>query len=223
MTDQGKQPNPGTASQPNHSTESLKQQGRDTAHEVSDAAQHQAEGYFNQQRDNAAEQSHKLTGVLQKMADEFDNQQQPYFSKQARKFADTTERFSNTLRDKDLHSVCSEAKSFSRREPALFLGGVIAAGFLASRFLRSSAQHTHSDDSQPRYSNTVDERSTGYPMQENVPAGQASSVSQSSSLSNSPAQNSPAQNSPVQNSSVTGNSVPGTGTMSSTGRENGMP
>ncbi len=171
MTDQGKQPNSGAPHQANPSAESLKQQGRDTAHEVNEAAQYQAEGYFNQQRDNAAEQSHKLTGVLQKMADEFDNQQQPYFSKQARKFADTTERFSTTLRDKDLQTVCNDAKSFSRREPALFLGGMMAAGFLASRFLRSSAQHTHSDDSPAGYSNSVDERSNGYPMQDNVPLG----------------------------------------------------
>lgn len=147
MIDQGKQPNPGAPAQQNPSTESLKKQGRDTAHEVGEAAQHQAEGYFNQQRDNAAEQSHKLTGVLQKMADEFDNQQQPFFSKQARKFADTTERFSHNLRDKDLRSVCDEAQSFSRREPALFVGGVIAAGFLVSRFLRSSAQHSSAQHS----------------------------------------------------------------------------
>lgn len=183
MTNQGPRPNAGATNQPDHSTESLKQQGRETAHEVSDAAHHQAESYFNQQRDNAAEQSRKLTSVLQKMADEFDNQKQPYFSKQTRKFADTTEQFSNKLRDKDLRSVCSEAQSFSRREPALFLGGMVAAGFLATRFLRSSAQHSHNDDAHSRYSNPTDERSTGFPMQDNVPAGQASTASQASSLS----------------------------------------
>ncbi|NYT73579.1 hypothetical protein HZU72_14245 [Halomonas sp. QX-2] len=198
MIDQGNQPSPGAPAQPNHSTESLKQQGRDTAHEVGEAAQHQAEGYFNQQRDNAAEQSHKLTGVLQKMADEFDNQQQPFFSKQARKFADTTERFSHNLRDKDFRNVCDEAQSLSRREPALFIGGVIAAGFLAARFLRSSGQHSHQ-----RYTNATDEHSTGLPMQENVPAGQASPVSQASSLS--------------------GSSVPSNRAIGSAGRENGMP
>lgn len=203
MIDQGKQPNPGSPSPPDASTETLKQQGRETVHEVSEAAQHQAEGYFNQQRDYAAEQSHKLTSVLQKMADEFDNQQQPFFSKQAKKFADTTERFSHNLRGKDLRNVCHEAQSFSRREPALFMGGLIAAGFLATRFLRSSGQHSHSEGSHHHYSNPTDERSTGLPMQENVPAGQASSVSQASSLS--------------------GSSVPGNGAVGASGRENGMP
>ncbi|HSP31416.1 MAG TPA: hypothetical protein VLO13_05325, partial [Halomonas sp.] len=161
MIDQGKQSDAGSPTTPGAAsgstpqdhksdtlnTDKLKQQGRDTAHEVGEVAQKQAESYYTQQRDNAADQSHKLTNVFQKMADEFDNQEQPFFSKQARKLADTTERFSNNLRDKDLRSVCDQAQSFSRREPALFVGGVIAAGFLVSRFLRSSSQHQHTSDS----------------------------------------------------------------------------
>ncbi|SDN67341.1 hypothetical protein [Vreelandella arcis] len=141
----------------------LKQQGRETAHEVGEAAQHQAESYFSQQRDYAADQSHKLTGALQKMADEFDNQQQPYLSKPARKLADSTERFSKKLRDKDLRSVCEEAQNFSRREPALFIGGVIAAGFLVSRFLRSSSEHRSGEDSSDQHTsgaNTQPNRSS---------------------------------------------------------------
>lgn len=195
MTDQGKQPNPGATAQPHETKESLKHRGRDAAHDVSEAAHQQAESYFTKQRDNVAEQSEKFTSVLHKMADEFDQQEQPYFSKQARKVADTTDRMSHKLRDKDLRSVCDEAQSFSRREPALFVGGLIAAGFLASRFLRSSSKHTHGNDG---YSNTTDERSTGRPMEESVPAATSatspgsatptSTYSQSSSLSGGPSQ-----------------------------------
>lgn len=161
MIDHGKQADPGSSSTPNtatgspqsnsgtaHSpnTDHLKQQGRDAAHDVSEAAQHQAESFYNQQRDTAAEQTQKFTSVFYKMADEFDNQQQPYFSQQVRKLADTADRFSNKLRDKDLKSICQEAQSYSRREPALFFGGAIAAGFLLTRFLRSSSQHSHSSN-----------------------------------------------------------------------------
>lgn len=156
MIDHGKQADPGSSSTPNNGTthsnpgsstaDSLKQQGRDTVHDVGEAAQHQAEHLYNQQRDSAAEQTQKFTSVFYKMADEFDNQQQPYFSRQARKFADTADRFSNKLRDKDLKSICQEAQRYSRREPALFFGGAIAAGFLVTRFLRSSGQHSHPSD-----------------------------------------------------------------------------
>lgn len=164
MNDQGKHADPSSpsTSQPNaepsqaHNasgkdsldTEGLKQQGRDAAHDVGEATQQHAENMYNHQRDSAAEQTRKLTDVFQKMADEFDNQEQPYFSEQARKLANTADRFSNKLREKDLRSICSDAQNYSRREPALFIGGAIAAGFLVSRFLRSSSQHQSTSSAQ---------------------------------------------------------------------------
>lgn len=192
MIDHGKQADPGSSSTPNTATGSpqsnngtahspnsdhLKQQGRDAVHDVSEAAQHQAENFYNQQRDTAAEQTQKFTSVFYKMADEFDNQQQPYFSQQVRKLADTADRFSNKLRDKDLKSICQEAQSYSRREPALFFGGAIAAGFLLTRFLRSSGQHSHSssDHSHPSsgYSNQPSGAYSGHssPTPDNPSAG----------------------------------------------------
>lgn len=152
MIDQGRNTDPGspsTSQPPTGSTagngslnpEKAKQQGREAAHEVGEAAQQQAENLFSQQRDSAAEQTGKLGSVFQKMADEFDNQQQPFFSNQARKLANTTDRVTQQLREKDLRSICDDAQRYSRREPALFIGGAIAAGFLVSRFLRSSSQH----------------------------------------------------------------------------------
>ncbi|WP_346795594.1 hypothetical protein R5M92_09025 [Halomonas sp. Bachu 37] len=159
MIDQGKHTDPGSPSTSQATTGSAgngslnpdkaKQQGRETAHEVSEAAHQQAENLFSQQRDNAAEQAGKFSSVFQKMADEFDNQQQPYFSEKARKLADTTDRFTQNLRNRDLQSICNDAQSYSRREPALFIGGAIAAGFLVSRFLRSSSQHQSASGSQP--------------------------------------------------------------------------
>ncbi|WP_185856233.1 hypothetical protein [Vreelandella populi] len=169
MIDHGKQADPGSSSTPNTGTshssspsaDSLKQQGRDTVHDVSEAAQHQAESLFNRQRDTAAEQTNKFTNAINKMADEFDSQEQPYFSQQARKLADTADRFSNKLRDKDLKSLCQEAQSYSRREPALFFGGAIAAGFLLTRFLRSSGQHSHSSSQHSQSSGNQSHQSSG--------------------------------------------------------------
>jgi len=85
------------------------------------------------------------------------------------------------LRDKDLRTVCNEAQSFSRREPALFIGGVIAAGFLASRFLRSSSHHSSSQ--QASSSDTPSNRAPGSPVQgssvpQNPPYSQPSSLTE---------------------------------------------
>ncbi|XQU09284.1 hypothetical protein P4544_05870 [Halomonas sp. LY9] len=118
--------------------ETLKQKGQQSADEIKDAAREQAESVFERQRDNAANHTHTLGTVLNNAADEFDRQQQPFCSEQARKLAGHTERFSQHMRDKDLHSLCRSVEDYGRREPAMFIGGAIAAGFLVTRFLRSS-------------------------------------------------------------------------------------
>jgi hypothetical protein len=53
--------------------------------------------------------------------------------------ADRLERLSGTLRDEDLDSVVRQAESFARREPLLFFGAAVAAGFVALRLLKSAA------------------------------------------------------------------------------------
>lgn len=126
---------------PHHDTtdhETLKQKGQQSADEIKDAAREQAESVYERQRDNAANHTHTLGTVLKNAADEFDRQQQPFCSEQARKLAGHTERLSQHMRDKDLHSLCRSVEDYGRREPAMFIGGAIAAGFLVTRFLRSS-------------------------------------------------------------------------------------
>ncbi|RUR33280.1 hypothetical protein ELY33_02680 [Vreelandella andesensis] len=134
-----------------HDDDSLKQKGQESVEELKDAAQQQAESAFAKQRESAAEQTKIVGAVLQKAADEFDRQKQPFCSRQVRKLAQTADRFSQTMREKDLRSVCKEAENYGRKEPALFIGGAIAAGFLVTRFLRSSSSHSHTANSDPQH------------------------------------------------------------------------
>ncbi|SFH71129.1 hypothetical protein [Modicisalibacter xianhensis] len=116
----------------------LKQRGRETAHEIKGAARQQAEGLFSQQRDAAADQAEKISSAFRKMADEFDDQEQPLFSGYANDVASCTDNLSQRLREKDLGGLIEQAQDYSRRQPALYFGGAVAAGFLLARFLRSS-------------------------------------------------------------------------------------
>lgn len=121
----------------------LKGRARDSAEDVKGAAQQQAESLFDNQKTAAAEQTHKISQALHKMGDEFDQQQQTTFSRWANQLADQTDRVSDQLRHQDLQRLMDSAGAYSRREPMLFMGGAIAAGFLVSRFLRSSGRHRH--------------------------------------------------------------------------------
>lgn len=56
----------------------------------------------------------------------------------AQGLADRLEGLSGTLHGKDLDSVVRETESFARREPLLFFGAAVAAGFVALRLLKSA-------------------------------------------------------------------------------------
>jgi ElaB/YqjD/DUF883 family membrane-anchored ribosome-binding protein len=128
----------------------FKQRGRETAQEIKGAARQQAEGLFSQQRDAAAEQAEKISSAFRKMADEFDEQEQPLFSGYAKNVASCTDDLSHRLREKDLGGLVEQAQDYSRRQPGLYFGGAVAAGFLLARFLRSSNERQTQQQPRPQ-------------------------------------------------------------------------
>lgn len=120
--------------------EEFRQQAEETGEELRNAAKQQAEGLIDRQKAAAAEQAEKVSSVLHKMADEFERQEQPYFSDCVNELAKRSDAFSRTLRERDLEALLEQTRYYSRQHPALFMGGAIAAGFMLSRFLRSSSQ-----------------------------------------------------------------------------------
>ena len=54
--------------------------------------------------------------------------------------ADGVDRMARSLRDQDLETTLHQAEDFARWQPAVFMGGAVALGFMLSRFLKSSAE-----------------------------------------------------------------------------------
>lgn len=54
--------------------------------------------------------------------------------------ADRVESAGRSLDGRELGDIVGDVERFARRNPATFIGGAIAVGFLASRFLKSSSQ-----------------------------------------------------------------------------------
>src|SRR5690554_1053540 len=120
--------------------EEIRQQAQQAGAELRDAARRQAEGLLERQKEAAAEQARKVTAVLHKMADEFERQEQPYFSDCASGLAKCSDTFTRTLKERDAATLWQQTRACSRQHPGLFMGGAVAAGFLLSRFLRSSSE-----------------------------------------------------------------------------------
>lgn len=102
-----------------------------------------ARGTFAQQQRTAASSLGSFAEALRKSARDMQgDSQQAGVARFAQSAADGLERLSGTLRSKDLDSFVRDAESLARRQPALFFGAAVAAGFLAVRFLKSSKADT---------------------------------------------------------------------------------
>jgi hypothetical protein len=99
-----------------------------------------ARSKLGEQQREAASGLGDMAGALRNAAREVESRQQPTMAKVAQCAADGLERLSGTLRHKDLDGMVRDAESFARRQPLVFFGAALAAGFLAVRFLKSSGE-----------------------------------------------------------------------------------
>jgi hypothetical protein len=99
-----------------------------------------ARSTLNDQQQAAAAGIGDLADALHTAAGDLGSKDKKTVSDLAEEAANGLERLSQTLRGKELGTMVHEAEAFARREPALFLGAAVAAGFLAVRFLKSSSE-----------------------------------------------------------------------------------
>ena len=111
--------------------------------DIKQSAKETARASADEQRTHAASALGDLAGALRKAAGELEGDRQAAGS-MARWAADGLERASSTLGGKDVSTILREMESFARAQPLAFFGATLAAGFLATRFMRSSA-----DEPQP--------------------------------------------------------------------------
>jgi hypothetical protein len=78
--------------------------------------------------------------ALRLTSEQLRERDQATFGEYAASAAELVERFSGHLKERDINQMIWEIESFGRRQPALFMGGAFALGFLASRFLKSSSE-----------------------------------------------------------------------------------
>jgi hypothetical protein len=91
----------------------------------------------NEQKEGTASSLGSFAGALRKAARE--TQDGGQVNRMAEWAADGLERVSSTLRNKDMDAVMRDVQSFARQQPVAFFAAAVAAGFLASRFLKAGA------------------------------------------------------------------------------------
>jgi hypothetical protein len=104
-----------------------------------------ARSTLSDQQQAAAAGIGDLADALHSAAGDLNRKDRQTVSHLAEEAANGLERLSQTLRGKDLGTMVHDAEAFARREPALFLGAAVVAGFLAVRFLKSTSPPAHTD------------------------------------------------------------------------------
>jgi hypothetical protein len=112
---------------------------QEVAGQLADQARQQVKSQLTQQKDRAAESLGSVAQALYTMGEQLRGQEQPAIAAYSDSIAETADRVFSYLADKDIDQLAGDVERFARRQPALFLTGAFALGFLASRFFKSSS------------------------------------------------------------------------------------
>ena len=103
-----------------------------TASSLANQAKQTLVSNLDDQKGTAANFVEQLAKSVQKSGQQFEGQQDWIASAIGRGAAELN-TLAGTLRDKDLGELTREVQSFARRQPALFIGATLVAGFAVAR------------------------------------------------------------------------------------------
>jgi hypothetical protein len=90
------------------------------------------------QKDRATDGIGSVAQAVRQSTQQLREQKHDTIAQYVEQAAAQLERFSNTLKEKNVSEILDEAQRFARRNPALFVGGAFALGLLSARFFKSS-------------------------------------------------------------------------------------
>ena len=127
---------------------------RERAAGVAEHAKDQGKAALTRQKESAAGEVDSVADALQQTADRLQQDDRatvaPKIGRYVGYAARQLDSVSRQLRDKDIDTLLDDAAALGRRSPAVLFAGAAVAGFLMSRFLKSSSTRAHdADDDTP--------------------------------------------------------------------------
>ena len=114
---------------------SAKEHATELGRQAKTAAKNEAMSQATQAKTSLAAEAQKAANAAQSAASHFDpNSAQ---AKAVQQVADRIDDLAMYLRQSDVRDLAGQATSMARRNPLLFIGGALAAGFAAARFLKA--------------------------------------------------------------------------------------
>ena len=113
------------------------------ASEVAHQAQARGREFLEQQTRSAAGGTREVADALRGTGEDLDRRGQPELSEYVMRAADGLNQLSERLSRGDVDGMLRQVTETARRYPGALFGGAIAAGFLVSRFLKSTDSRNH--------------------------------------------------------------------------------
>ena len=120
----------------------------ETAHGLMDRVRTGATAQLSTQKDRATDGLGSLAQAVRQSTQPFRDNNQETIAQYIEQAADQLERFSTTLRQRDIGDIVGDVQQFARRQPAMFIGAAFTAGLLAARFMKSSSRNRQFGGSQ---------------------------------------------------------------------------
>jgi len=109
---------------------------------LGDQLREAAQSTLHEQKQRAADTVHGVAEALRRAADSFEREQNRAIARYTDQAAAQVDRFSDTMRTREVGELVAEAEDFARRSPSLFLAGAVAAGFLIGRLLAKPGEQS---------------------------------------------------------------------------------
>ena len=116
----------------------VKGRAREAMSQAKDKATEKIESRIADSKTRAAETLSGVASTLHSSSAQLRDQNQEGASRAIERAAEGVERFANYLQQTNVDEVVDQVHEFARRQPAAFIGGAFALGFLASRFIKAT-------------------------------------------------------------------------------------
>jgi hypothetical protein len=116
----------------------MKGRAREAVNTVKERAGERIESRIVDSKTRAADTLSGVASSLHSSSEQL-RDQQPGASRAIERAAEGVERFASYLQETNVDDVVESVHEFARRQPAAFIGGAFALGFIASRFLKATS------------------------------------------------------------------------------------
>jgi len=142
--------NTGTTADKPSRTDEAKEKAQQAASTAQQKIGEQVKTSIDSGKDRAAEALGGFAQALTSSSQELRDRNMTVPGQYVEQAGEQLRRASDYLRDTNVDQLARSAEDFARRQPAVFLGGIFAVGFLAARLLKASQNRQYMQQPQDR-------------------------------------------------------------------------